>query len=75
MDPIEKARRETGPDPIQDALAEDRMRRAGKYPNPDTERAQPGDVVGIETEGETTHLGETAEDEDERRRDAEKKAR
>ena len=35
------------------------------------ERAQPGDVLGIEHDGETTQLGDTAEDEDERLRDAE----
>lgn len=35
-------------------------------------RAQPGDVLGIETGGERTHVGETAEDENQRRRDAEK---
>lgn len=35
-------------------------------------RAQPGDVLGIETAGERTRIGDTAEDEDERRRDAEK---
>ena len=34
------------------------------------DRAQPGDVLGIEREGERTHLGETAEDEDKRREDA-----
>ena len=34
-------------------------------------RAQPGDVLGIEEDGERTHLSETREDEDERRRDAE----
>lgn len=33
-------------------------------------RAQPGDVLGIETGGERTYVGETAEDEDTRRRDA-----
>lgn len=37
-------------------------------------RAQPGDVLGIETGGETTGIGDTAEDEDERRREAAKKA-
>lgn len=36
------------------------------------DRAQPGDVLGIERDGERTHIGETAEDEDERREDAEK---
>jgi uncharacterized protein YjbJ (UPF0337 family) len=34
-------------------------------------RAQPGDVIGLETGGEQTHVGETTEDENERRRDAE----
>ena len=33
-------------------------------------RAQPGDVLGVETGGERTHIGETAEDENKRRRDA-----
>jgi hypothetical protein len=37
-------------------------------------RAQPGDVVGVETGGETTHIGDTAKDENDRRRDAEKSA-
>jgi hypothetical protein len=37
-------------------------------------RAQPGDVLGIETGGETTAIGDTSEDENERRREAEKKA-
>jgi hypothetical protein len=35
-----------------------------------TDRAQPGDILGIETAGETTHVGDTKEDELERRRDA-----
>jgi hypothetical protein len=38
-------------------------------------RAQPGDVLGIETGGETTRVGDTPEDEDKRRRDAEERAR
>jgi len=37
------------------------------------QRAQPGDVLGVETGGEQTHVGETKEDEDKRRRAAEKK--
>jgi len=37
-------------------------------------RAQPGDVLGIETGGEETHIGETTEDENDRRRDAERDA-
>jgi hypothetical protein len=44
------------------------------WPDPDRERAQPGDVLGIERGGETTSLGDTEEDEDRRRRDAEKDA-
>jgi hypothetical protein len=35
-------------------------------------RAQPGDVLGLETGGETTAIGDTAEDEDKRRRDSAK---
>ena len=38
-------------------------------------RAQPGDVLGIETGGERTGIGETAEDEDKRRRAAEEALR
>jgi hypothetical protein len=38
-------------------------------------RAQPGDVLGVETGGERTYVGDTAEDEDKRRRDAEEAAR
>ena len=42
-------------------------------PSPHLEgRAQPGDVIGIETSGERTGIGDTAEDENERRRDAER---
>jgi hypothetical protein len=35
-------------------------------------RAQPGDVIGVETGGEETHVGDTAEDEDKRREEAQK---
>lgn len=38
-------------------------------------RAQPGDVLGIETGGERSRVGDTAEDEDKRRRDAEREVR
>ncbi len=38
-------------------------------------RAQPGDVLGVDRDGEQTHVGEVREDEDERREDAEKAAR
>jgi PRC-barrel domain len=34
-------------------------------------RAQPGDVIGVETGGERTYIGDTSEEENERRRDAE----
>lgn len=40
-------------------------------PNGPDDRAQPGDVLGIERDGERTHLGEDREDEDKRREDAE----
>ena len=39
------------------------------------ERAQPGDILGIESAGETTSLGDTAPDEDKRRESAEKDMR
>jgi hypothetical protein len=38
-------------------------------------RAQPGDVVGIETGGERTHIGETGDDENRRLESAERSAR
>ena len=37
-------------------------------------RAQPGDVLGVETGGERTYIGDTTEDENKRRIDAEKAA-
>jgi hypothetical protein len=37
-------------------------------------RAQPGDVLGIETGGETTEIGDTADTENSRRQNAEKKS-
>jgi hypothetical protein len=40
------------------------------WPDPEVERAQPGDVLGIERGGETTTLGDTAEHEDHRREEA-----
>jgi hypothetical protein len=45
-----------------------------KWPDPETDRAQPGDVLGIERGGETTSLGETEEDEDRRREELEDEA-
>ncbi len=46
-------------------------RATDESPYPDG-RAQPGDVLGIETGGEQTHVGDTAEDENEHRLDAER---
>jgi hypothetical protein len=37
-------------------------------------RAQPGDVLGLDTDGERTYIGDTSEDEDRRRVEAEKAA-
>ena len=37
-------------------------------------RAQPGDILGIETGGETTGIGDSSEDENKRRHAAEKAA-
>jgi hypothetical protein len=44
------------------------------WPDPDKERAQPGDVLGIERGGETTSLGDSEQEEDRRRKEAEDKA-
>jgi hypothetical protein len=47
----------------------------GSYSDPVGSRARPGDVLGIERAGETTSLGDTAADEDQRRQSAEKEWR
>jgi hypothetical protein len=52
-------------------MAEDPTNPNADWPNPDLERAQPGDVLGIERGGETAGLGDTDEDEDRRRRELE----
>lgn len=45
-------------------------------PSPHFEgRAQPGDVLGLETGGERTYIGDTAENENKRRREAEESMR
>lgn len=47
----------------------------GPEPSPHVEgRAQPGDVIGLETGGEQTHIGDTTEEENKRRMDAERDA-
>ncbi len=43
----------------------------GEGPHPGG-RAQPGDVIGVETGGERSQIGDTSKDEDERRRSAER---
>ena len=50
-------------------------RRTPPITHPADDRAQPGDVLGIESDGEVTELGDTREDEDERRKKAEDAAR
>jgi hypothetical protein len=57
------------------ALSGTRAQRRGPEPSPHFDgRAQPGDVLGLETGGETTAIGDTAEDENQRRKKAEKKS-
>jgi hypothetical protein len=57
------------------AVREDMVAREGDDVSPHYGgRAQPGDVLGIETGGERTGVGDTAEDEDKRRRTAERSA-
>lgn len=58
------------------ALERDRETVApgGEASPPPGARAQPGDVLGLETGGERTRIGDTDEDEDKRRRDAERAA-
>ena len=52
------------------------QRPSGTVSDPDANdldngvRAQPGDILGLDSEGETTSLGDTAADEDKRRVDA-----
>jgi len=66
------------PTPDDDAAAEKRedrelvmARATDESPYPDG-RAQPGDVLGIETGGEQTHVGDTTDDENKGRLDAER---
>ena len=52
--------------------------RTENYPRPQShrkDRAQPGDILGIEEEGKVTHLGDDAEDEEERLDDAKDRSR
>ena len=68
-DATEAARRRAGFNPPDDAEV---TRDLGDVSPHDGGRAQPGDVLGIETGGETTEIGDTAEDENERRRNSTK---
>jgi len=62
-------------DDYERASADDRGGPAKPDPSPHYDgRAQPGDVIGLETGGERTYVGDTAEDENKRREDAEKAA-
>jgi hypothetical protein len=65
--------RETPPIRMKDDVRRDDVRAKDVDPSPHySGRAQPGDVLGVETGGEQTHIGDTAEDENDRRRNAEK---
>ena len=60
-------------DPVRDRMTGS-DRKSGSKPDPSPHfdgRAQPGDVLGLETGGERTYVGDTAEDENKRREDAE----
>jgi hypothetical protein len=59
----------------RDGLRRDDLRRDDLRAPAVGERAQPGDILGIESGGETTGIGDTAEDEDRRREQAEKAGR
>ena len=53
-------------------------RKTDPSPNPREgrgDRAQPGDVLGVETDGKTTHLGDDADDEEKALEDAEEEIR
>jgi hypothetical protein len=77
-DELNETRRQTVPDPPRrpdDITRRDRQNPGGAWPDADAERAQPGDVLGIERDGETTQVGDTRASEDERRRNAERDGR
>ncbi len=52
--------------PASRAVEPERERIVGREGQPVGDRAEPGDVLGIETGGEETHLGDTAKDERQR---------
>lgn len=68
--PPQSEREHTGPEHISAKRADDLSDVSPHFEG----RAQPGDVIGIETGGERTGIGDTTEDENKRRRDAQKSA-
>lgn len=70
--------------PTEQVMARDRSEVRGTYEVKESSvaeasphydgRAQPGDVIGVETGAEETHIGDTGKDENERRENAEKQA-
>jgi hypothetical protein len=69
--PTGRDRRPAAPESTPEAIV---GREAGETSPHPGGRARPGDVVGVDTGGERTSLGDTAKDENERRRAAEKAA-
>jgi hypothetical protein len=58
--------------PVRETPRAEAIRGKEADPSPHHDgRAQPGDVLGVETGGEQTHIGDTADDENARRREAE----
>ncbi len=76
--PVDPSAYDSMPPPVRERIVTDHARArtdkgAGADVSPHHDgRAQPGDVIGIETGGERTYVGDTAEDEDRRRRVAER---
>lgn len=71
----DRQKRPRGGEPDRVARAEAVVAREGGESSPHQGgRAEPGDVIGVETGGERTYLGDTKQDEDKRRRAAEKGA-
>lgn len=69
--PTVSATREQSTKPPRAAAADRHIRTDDPSPYFDG-RAQPGDVIGVETGGERSYVGDTKEDEDQRRKRAEK---
>jgi len=65
----------SGPVPTRDQSRERERVVASAAVDDNGVRAQPGDVLGLDTDGERTYIGDTSEDEDKRRVDAEKTAK